>query len=487
MTKPVYEYLLQNDITKCDEIKGDAKILSYDGRRGVITKSIHSYIKLGAHTINENEGTVSLWVMSMEDLDSMTQKENMKISNPYFNYYTLLCDIEDKQNFNESTFCFAYDNDWYPTLTAKCYKGRRVPDGYYPKIKAIVGVGHFSIYKHKWYNLVLSWNRDESRMKIYANGILLNQSDTVHKMEFEKAGDILYTGNPTLAISDVCFYDKELSMDEICELFKKENKVYPEIQEKLETMFNGENIKKFDFVPDSEWIKKCDRKLNTKEDLDYFYVQGQKDAASLTDEGIYIETTQDKMPIHGAYSPDMDACYLWTKQFFEGDLYLEYEFKSLHKDGLSLLMVQASGMQREDFMEDYPLRTNGAMSTVCWEDVRNYDWEYYRYVSDVRNDTSSHVMLKNPWLKGMGYSCSKEQLKINEWHKLQFLQIGNHIIGAIDGKIVLDAYDDPFNNNGPVLSAGRIAIRCMVRTKLMVRNFKVFNRSQIPGAEFLDI
>ena len=87
----------------------------------------------------------------------------------------------------------------------------------------------------------------------------------------------------------------------------------------------------------------------------------------------------------------------------------------------------------------------------------------------------------------MGYFCCDKQLTINEWHKLQLLQIENHIIGAIDGKIVLDVYDDSFSNQGPVLNFGRIAIRCMIRTKLMIRNFKVYNQSQTPDMKFTDL
>lgn len=488
MKEPIYSYLLQQKINQCESVSGGARILSYENRKGINTTSIHSCIRLGPHTVNENEGAVSLWVLSLEDLDSMTHNGNMAISNPNYSVYPLLCDREEQANFDESVFSFSYVNDWYPTLIAKCYQGKRMPDGYFPKLKAVVGVGHFSIHKYKWYNFVLTWNREEHRMKIYANGILLVESDRVHRnMEFEQAGEILYTGNPTFAISDICFYNQELDLGEIKELYQKENIVYPEIQEKLEYMFCGKGQKPFSFVPGADWEKKCDRSLKCEEDLDYFYVQGKPDAARLTEEGILIETTQNLLTTRGMDAPDRDACYLWTKQAFDGNLYLEYEFKSLQADGLSLLMVQASGMQREDFMKDYPLRTNGAMRTVCWEDVRNYDWEYYRFVPDVRHDTSTHVMLKNPWLKPLGYFCCEEQLAINEWHKLQFLQIENHIIGAIDGKIVIDAYDDPFANQGPVLNFGRIAIRCMIRTRLVVRNFKVYNQSQIPGAEFIDL
>jgi hypothetical protein len=57
------------------------------------------------------------------------------------------------------------------------------------------------------------------------------------------------------------------------------------------------------------------------------------------------------------------------------------------------------------------------------------------------------------------------------------LQIGNKIIGAIDGKIIIQGEDNGFNNNGAVYNFGRIAIRCMIRSKMLFRNIKVYNRN----------
>lgn len=74
--------------------------------------------------------------------------------------------------------------------------------------------------------------------------------------------------------------------------------------------------------------------------------------------------------------------YLWTRDVFEGDLYLTAEFRIHQHGGLALWMLQAAGMQGEDFLSDYPLRSDGAMSTVITEDVRNYHWEFYREMVD---------------------------------------------------------------------------------------------------------
>ena len=40
-------------------------------------------------------------------------------------------------------------------------------------------------------------------------------------------------------------------------------------------------------------------------------------------------------------------------------------------------------------------------------------------------------------------------------------------------------------NSGPVLTSGHIAIRCMVHTKMLFRNLKVYNRSQFEAVREL--
>lgn len=474
----IYRYLPNADTGSVKVNSDSYRILEHNGRRGFNATKISTKFSIDRHTLNGNTGSVSLWAMSLEDLYSMSHFETFAQSNPHYMHYNFLTDSETVGDMRNSTFSFCFTNSWYPVLYAKFYKGSFQPDGFYPVLKAVCGAGHFHMHKNTWYQLTLTFDKPASRIYIYVNGILAATSDTVHNnLIFEKVADTLYGGNPTLVLSDICFFDKELTADEVKQFYRSEE-IYEnkDITDELLRTYCGKDMPDFDFTPDSSWILKCSRTLKDKKDLDYFYVQGKTDAPSITDEGLYIETRQDLVTNKGAGHRDTDAVYLWTGDFFEGNLYLEYEFKPLQKDGLSLLMLQSSGMQREDFMKDYPLRTDGSMHMVCWEDVRNYHWEYFRNVVDVRNDVASHAMIKNPWLAPIGYSCMDKPLEINKWHKLQFLQIENHLRCVIDGKVVLDVYDRADMNKGPVLNAGRIGIRCMIRTKLLIRNMKVYNQ-----------
>lgn len=48
---------------------------------------------------------------------------------------------------------------------------------------------------------------------------------------------------------------------------------------------------------------------------------------------------------------------------------------------------------------------------------------------------------------------------------------------AINNQTLVDVVDPPFQNNGPTLDFGRIALRAMCPTKIMCRNLRVLNRT----------
>jgi hypothetical protein len=221
--------------------------------------------------------------------------------------------------------------------------------------------------------------------------------------------------------------------------------------------------------------KKLSVDFNKPTDLDSFCVQGNPVTVKVVKEGLLIETI-DKLYTGRLLDSQV---YVWSNKPFEGDLYVEYEFKVLRPGGLSLLMVQASGMNREDFIADYPFRKGGRMTTVYGEDVRNYHWEYYREMADMRNDVSNSALMKNPFLYPLAFSALNTPVEKNVWHKLKFLQIGNKLTGAIDSVKMVEFTDNSFNNNGPVYNFGRIAIRCMLHSKLLYRNLRVYNRNEV--------
>ena len=459
------------------QMHGNYRLIKKDGRIGWNALEKQAVIELLDHNVNEPEGAISVWFMSLEELCTTLRYDNFRMHNQFYDNYAIISDQREVCDHDNATFCINWNCGWYPQLSGKFFKGAIYPTGYAPVPKAIVTAGHCSFDKEEWYQLVFTWNKPENRYQIYINGILVAHSDTyTNGMEWEQAGERLYLGNPTFCISDIAFYQDELQSEEIKKLFKDECcQVKDYVQKELESVFADKEKVPFQWEPDEDWETALELSLDKEEQREQFYVQGAVDSVYVTEEGFLIDTP-NHVPKHDNFGQDLDQMYLWTKQSFEGDLYVEFDFKSIRPGGLALLMFQASGMQREDFMKEYPLRTNGSMSKVHSEDVRNYHWEFFREMNDTRNDVCSQVVLKNPWFRPLGFHCMETPLTRDEWHTLKLLQRGASIQCVIDDIIVLDLKDDGFGNNGPILSAGHLAIRCMVRTKMLFRNLKVMNR-----------
>ena len=95
-------------------------------------------------------------------------------------------------------------------------------------------------------------------------------------------------------------------------------------------------------------------------------------------------------------------------------------------------------------------------------------------MNDVRNDVGTAFSRKNPFAYRIGFGSAPEPFAIDRWHKAQLVQRGGSILGAIDGRVLLEIEDNSRTNTGCVLNYGHIAIRCMVHTALVLRNLKVF-------------
>ncbi len=478
-TQPKYQYLQKIETPaylSLSELRGLARAVTVDGREGLNVTSIHSVYEMKKHTLNENAGAVSMWVMSIEDLTCFPTNQGMAMGSPYYRNYPFLTDSPDPMNVDAASFKILFWNNFHPSIRVQFAKGNYYEEAFEYPHAALIGVSHFSFPAKKWYQLTLTWNHTEERYNLYANGILIGRENQFKHdvLRRDETGSSLYIGgNPSLCYSDYRFYDRELSPKEIYDGYRGQATNHdPELERKMEHEYAGKHKKTFKFDLDKSWNEKMNLSLQNPVQMEHFYVQGEPVKLEITPEGLLIQT------IDHEYTPAMrrKQVYLWSEKMFEGDMYLEYEFKVLRPGGLSLLLTQASGMNREDFMSDYPRKTSGMMTTVFGENVRNYHWEYYREMSDMSNDRDNSVLFKNPYAMPMSFSAQEKPLDYTKWHKLQFLQIGGKIVGAIDGVVMVEFEDSGFTNNGPVLTAGHIAIRCMVHTKMLFRNLKVYNR-----------
>lgn len=477
---PVISYFDTWEESPAAELKGPHRVIELNDRKGLNVQSIHSRIILPEHTLNSEKGAVSMWVASLEDLSPVPKFGGVDKHNPDHRVLPLLSLNPDPQKLDSTAFKWIWKPYWHASfrvmwVTGHYYWGIFEP---HPIGASLIG-NEFHFNRHQWYHLVLTWDHSTNVYRLYANGVMIG-TEPYHlekPFRYEKVpGDQpLYTGSPQLCYGEINFYDEVLSAETVKQQYQTEATDYnAEIQEELLSLHTGVGKKAFDFALDHQWEEKLSLSLQEPQHLDSFYVQGYTKAPEVTAEGLRLRTPFELMD----RSRTVDQVYLWTWKTFEGDIYIEYDFKINRRGGLSLLMFNASGMNREDFMKDYPLRTTGTMRMVAWEDVRNYHWEYYRDQIDARNDVASSAMLKNPYQAPMYYTTSHELQASDVWHKLQLVQRGNHIVGAIDGVILIDAIDNGFANDGAVFDYGHVAIRCMLNSDVTFRNLKIYNRNQ---------
>jgi len=482
MPSPCFSYDLANPTGSPIRTFGaEFRILEKDGRAGLHCPSIRGRGLLPDHTLNEPRGSLSLWVMALDDLSPAAHHPHHAKSNPHFSKYVLLTDREYVPDTDAANFCLVWESYWHPVFYAKFAQGSHL-DNAWRKRGAEAMAGHFAFRRLTWYLVTVRWDTPAGLYEIFANGVRVASADTTTPdLPRQTCGPVLYWGSPALVISEVHFFDVCLTPEEIRSAFRQQNpNPDPELQNHLEKIYEGRALPRLEWTPDKSWQPRLDLSLCQKDDYLNFFVQGSGTAVRCTDEGFRITTPgleEFSNPPHSVRpGVDMTRMYLWTRQIFEGDLHVSFEFKVHAHGGLCLLMTQAAGMQGEDFLADYPLRVNGSMSVVCWEDVRNYHWEFFREMVDVPNQFVSHGCLKNPWFKPMSFQLENRRWEEDRWYRLDYLQEGARIRGAIDGLTVMDVTDNAYDNNGPILLNGRIAIRCMMRTDMTFRKLRVLNR-----------
>ena len=527
---PAYAYLDADD-AKADR-HGLFRRISAQGRVGYHAQSIESRIIIPEHNLNQDQGSLALWLYPLEDLATFAHHQHIRKHDPLAYFYTIVSDIPDMRLWTEARFSLQWTAGWYPQYFVKFYKGNIHPDF---DGKAFAAAGHLNFKQGEWYQLGLSWDRQASDYRLYVNGCLVATQDCFFSSQHmganevdedscireqlikEDCGKQLYLGNTSWALSDLMLYDQAFSSQDFEGVYTEQARsVNQALNQDLFNTYGGAGAVSRAWSPGSEWMLSLESSLTDADDLDLFYLQGNAHAARVSDEGLAVNTADFSTPVEADFQdevfsetfPDTDLVtlgpiwkayddgdiiksdgrgwgrrtdtevqiYLWTKQSFEGDLCLEFEFKLKKEFGLCLLCLQASGMQREDFMADYPQRKSGSMSMVAWENIRNYHWEWFREMSDCRNDVNSHAVIKQPFHKPLAYGCQSERLDKNVWHTLRFLQEGSHLSGFIDDVLVWEAEDLSNQNSAAVYNCGHIGFRSMRQTHVVYRNLKVYNR-----------
>jgi hypothetical protein len=320
--------------------------------------------------------------------------------------------------------------------------------------------------------------------RVYLNGVLAGTASTYpgdHPLRWEASSGRLYVGHPKLVLGGLRVEAAALSADALqARLESDPAGLEADTTRSLERTYAGRGVEMLEWKAPADWRTLFEDSLTEPGALAHFYVQSHDpDLVTSTKEGLRVRTPFERtaQPVdwdaRESEPFDPDQIYLWLERFFEGDIHFSFDFKSRAAGGLGLLVAQASGMHGEDFMEDYPRRKTGSMRMVFGENVRNYHWEYYRGMNDTRNDVASSGLIKEPWQWPLAYQCLADRLSLDVWHRVDFVHIGDRLIGALNGLKVFDVVDNPHANSGPVYRRGRFALRAMWRSDLTYRNLRV--------------
>jgi Domain of unknown function (DUF1961) len=467
-------------------VEGAVTLMEHAGRPAWRAASVRDRLCFPRHTLNAPRGTLGLRILPLEDFATCVQIPHSQEKEPGAWNTVLLSDNRDLHTrlpgwpaAPVGSFALVYSRDWYHQLYAKFYPGNIYMDAYTPgREKAIVTLGHLSLPRRRWIQITLTWDREAGDYRLYVEGILAARSSVFGQMGNEPCGPSLYAGDPAIAVGEVVFSDEATPP-------QAPGPQPDSFVQALLAQHAPAALPAFSPPRDAAgWTTLCSRSLARDDDRKLFHVQGMQDVLRTVPDGLEVRTSPvhpqllprpDDWPAHEPF--DIGQTYLWVDCPCEGDLWLEFDFMPLQRHGLALLMLQAQGMHREDFMLDHPRRRTGSMRMVCWENVRNYHWEYYRQMGDCRHDTASHVLVKNPVLRPLAYQVMPERIAVGQWHRLVFLQEGGRLRGSIDGKRVIDAVDSPLAGFGPVYDHGRIGFRCMFDTWMRMKDLIVRTRS----------
>jgi hypothetical protein len=471
---PVFHPLQDGTLASGASAEGPFRAVVHAGRTGLLAGSIHSRLHLPGHNLNEPRGTLCMWAMAMEDLCTWSKPGSIDKFEPDWTGHTLLADRAPQRQWKQASFAWVWDAAWYPQYFAKFYKGG-IYDNAPAEPMGLVMAAHWIVHRRHWYHLALTWDKPASDYRLYVNGVLIATSNRFQQLGAETIAPTLFGGHPCWAMSDLRGWNEALPAGQILSLQQAQATApSAEIDDALRRTYCNEPAIAFDWRPDENWQTSLQTPLNRPEDLKLFYVQGCPSAPSITERGLEIKTPLVK--VRSAEGLDMAQVYLWTWQAFEGDVAVEFEFMPLRENGLSLLCIQASGMQREDFMADHPLRATGSMEVAYNENVRNYHFEFFREMDDCRNDVASFALVKEPWQHPLAYTCFPHRLAQGQWHRFQFVQHDGRIRAAVDGRLLFDITEDPFGGQGPILQSGHLGIRCMYKSHMAYRNLRILNR-----------
>ena len=181
------------------------------------------------------------------------------------------------------------------------------------------------------------------------------------------------------------------------------------------------------------------------------------------------------------FKNDAHHMVLWTKDTFEGDLKIEYEYTRLDEatNCVNILYIQATGSGDSPYAKDITkwseLRKVPAMKT------------YYNHMNTYHISYAANPGTKKAYIRGRRYMPQKQGLKGTELkpdystpnlfatgvkHRITVIKQDRHLCMRVENPDQV-AYFHMINPDLPVISEGRIGLRHMFTRSARYANFRV--------------
>jgi len=449
-------------------LQGPHRFLTIAGLTGFQPTSLKTKATLSTALHRGPTGALSFWFSPLENAGFYSLSERARGIVSEATVFPLVSDASPARDRNQMTFGL-YWTSGYPQIVGK-FAGGGIWEQLDFGLAPFVYAERLPLRAGAWYHVALTWDKPRTELRLHVNGRLMGYSNKADNIAVP--AETLHLGNPAMVMRDLRIEPAAPAEAEIRARYAAQRPAgNGAADEDIHLAVDVIDRPPLDLVRDRAWREAYATDFTRQSDVDQWVFQtGDAHRGEFT-----VKATAEGLL---AQTPDNIAkesrMYLWSPRNFEGDQWIEYDFRPESKDGLSLLTVCCRGPLREDFLLDREMEKTGAMNIITTKTL-NYHWEYVRRVEIMRRDLETQYLAKNPWGWKMHYGCIP-RLEENRWHRLRFVKAGPRLHGSIDGRTVFDVTDDGSGNSGPLLNFGRIGLRQMYKTRMSYRNLAVHER-----------
>ncbi|MCL2640271.1 MAG: YesU family protein [Phycisphaerales bacterium] len=456
---------------KHTEIIGPYRFVRWNNIESLNLLSINAAFAINFRKfMTDHEGAFSVWMSPLEDMEPGQFAASYRQADESSSCVNLLSDNFPPHKHEESHLGFFATLNFIPSLKIKA--GRGLSRHYYNGSPTI-HIEALPFRRNYWYHLGFKWQKSTGIFVMYVNGEEVNYNTGF--FDIQQLQEMFFVGSPYLCMSNMRLSGKCVSAAEFKKSFNADlargYPLDPNIGRYIHVNPPGEKLE----IDRGDWIRKDAYSFKKPADLQGWRKQGPNKVPlsnlKTTRDGLLFETCKSLHPLN--------LCHIWSPNIYSANSHLyELDLRVEQPEGLALFVYLAAGFQDHDFIRDYGLANTGNLSTICFGVVKNYHWEFFRRMPCNRKDLETQVLVKNPYLIGLG-SALVPAFEVGKWYHMTFLKQGNDITLAINDHIILQATDNPFVGNGPSNYTGRMAIRHMQWTKITYRDLTISLKDEI--------